>query len=53
VAIWTGQWTVHDSVVVDSTKGQTVLKFAHPARTSAVSVERLDAGEVSVGYVVS
>ena len=53
VAIWTGQWTVHDSVVVDSTKGQTVLKFAHPARTSAVSVERLDAGNVSVGYVVS
>ena len=53
VAVWNGHWTVHDRLVVDSTKGQTVLKFADPKRTSAVSVERLDAGEVSVGYVVS
>ena len=53
VAVWNGHWTVHNSVHVDSTKGQTVLKFADASRTSAVSVERLDAGEVSVGYVVS
>jgi lysozyme len=53
VAIWDGHWKVHDSVVVDSAKGQTVLKFGDAKRTSAVSVERLDAGEVSVGYVVS
>ena len=53
VAVWNGHWTVHNSVMVDSTKGQTVLKFGDPSRTSAVSVERLDAGEVSVGYVVS
>jgi GH25 family lysozyme M1 (1,4-beta-N-acetylmuramidase) len=53
VAVWAGHWTVHNSVVVDSTKGQTVLHFANPSRTSAVSVERLDAGDVSVGYVVS
>ena len=53
VAIWNGHWTVHNSVVVDSTKGQTILKFADPSRTSVVSVARLDDGEVSVGYVVS
>jgi GH25 family lysozyme M1 (1,4-beta-N-acetylmuramidase) len=53
VAVWNGHWTVHNSVVVDSTKGQTVLKFGDPSRTSAVSVARIDAGEVSVGYVVS
>ena len=53
VAVWNGHWTVHDSLTVDSTKGQTVLKFGDPSRTSAVSVARLDAGEVSVGYVVS
>jgi hypothetical protein len=32
--------------VVDSTKGQTILKFADPTRTSVVSVARLDAGDV-------
>lgn len=53
VAVWDGHWTVHKSVTVDSTKGQTVLKFKDASRTSAVSVERLDSGEVSVGYVVS
>ena len=25
VAVWNGHWTVHDSLTVDSTKGQTVL----------------------------
>ena len=53
MAVWNGHWTVHDSLTVDSTKGQTVLKFGDPSRTSAVSVQRLDAGEVSVGYAVS
>jgi lysozyme len=53
VAVWDGHWKVHDSVVVDSSKGQTVIKFGDASRTSVVSVERLDAGEVSVGYQVS
>jgi GH25 family lysozyme M1 (1,4-beta-N-acetylmuramidase) len=53
VAVWDGHWKVHDSVVVDSTKGQTVIKFGDAKRTSVVSVERLDAGNVSVGYQVS
>jgi GH25 family lysozyme M1 (1,4-beta-N-acetylmuramidase) len=53
VAVWDGHWKVHDSVVVDSSKGQTVIKFGDASRTSAVSVERLDAGDVSVGYQVS
>lgn len=53
VAVWDGHWKVHDSVAVDSTKGQTVIKFGDAKRTSVVSVERLDAGNVSVGYQVS
>ena len=53
VAVWDGHWTVHASVVVDSTKGQTVIKFGDASRTSVVSVARLDAGDVSVGYQVS
>lgn len=53
VAIWDGHWQVHNPVVVDSSQGQTVLKFSDPSRTSVVSVERLDAGDVNVGYVVS
>jgi lysozyme len=53
VAVWDGHWKVHDSVGVDGTKGQTVIKFGDPSRTSVVSVERLDAGNVSVGYQVS
>ncbi len=53
VAVWDGKWKVHNSVVVDSTKGQTVIKFGDAKRTSVVSVERLDAGNVSVGYQVS
>jgi lysozyme len=53
VAVWDGGWQVHNPVVVDSSAGQTVLKFSDPSRTSVVSVERLDAGDVSVGYQVS
>jgi lysozyme len=53
VAVWDGHWKVHDLVVVDSSKGQTVIKFGDPSRTSVVSVERLDAGNVSLGYQVS
>jgi hypothetical protein len=53
VAVWNGHWTVHNPVVVDSTKGQAVIKFGDPSRTSVVSVERLDAGTVNVGYQVS
>ena len=53
VAVWAGHWKVHNPVVVDSSKGQTVIKFGDPSKTSVVSVERLDAGAVSVGYQVS
>lgn len=53
VAVWNGHWTVHNPVVVDSGNGQTVIKFGDPSRTSVVSVERLDKGDVSVGYQVS
>jgi hypothetical protein len=53
VAVFDGGWTVHSSVRVDSTKGQTVIKFGKPAATSVVSVQRLDAGDVNVSYQVS
>jgi hypothetical protein len=41
------------SSTVDSTKGQTVLPFPVPKGTGVISVKRLDAGEVIVGYEVS
>ncbi len=53
VAIWHGAWQVHNAVVVDSAKGQRVIGFSNPATTSVISVQRLDAGEVNVGYQVS
>ncbi len=53
VAVYDGHWTVHKPVVVDSSTGQTVIKFADASKTSVVSVERLDDGTVSVGYQVS
>jgi lysozyme len=53
VAVWAGGWQVHGSVVVDSAKGQTVISFSKPATTSVISVQRLDGGQVNVGYEVS
>jgi len=53
VAVFDGHWTVHNPVVVDSSQGQTVIKFGNASKTSVVSVERLDAGTVSVGYQIS
>jgi hypothetical protein len=53
VAVWDGGWEVHNSVAVDSSKGQTVIRFNKPKSTSAISVQRLDAGDVNVGYQVS
>ena len=53
VAIWHGSWDVHGAVVVDGAKGQTVVKFAKPDATSVISVQRLDTGDVNVGYQVS
>jgi lysozyme len=53
VAVWDGGWEVHNSVVVDGSKGQTVITFSKPSHTSAISVQRLDAGDVNVGYQVS
>jgi hypothetical protein len=53
VAIYDTQWHVTASVTVDSTKGQTVVRFPDPAKTGVISVSRQDAGEVIVGYEVS
>lgn len=53
VAIWHGSWTVQQPVVVDSTKGESVVTFTDPAATTVISVQRLDAGQVNVGYQVS
>jgi GH25 family lysozyme M1 (1,4-beta-N-acetylmuramidase) len=53
VAIYDTQWNVTDTVTVSSTTGQTVLVFTNSAKTGVISVKRLDAGEVVVGYEVS
>ena len=53
VAIYDTQWHITNSITVDSTKGQTVLPFPTPESTGVISVKRLDAGEVIVGYEVS
>ncbi|MGI8333494.1 hypothetical protein ACRYCC_26375 [Actinomadura scrupuli] len=47
-----GAWKV-DHVMVDSTKGQTVVTFTDPADTSGISVRREDAGDVHVAFEVS
>lgn len=53
VAIYDTHWHITNNVTVDSTKGQTVLKFPNAGSTGVISVRRMDAGEVVVGYEVS
>lgn len=53
VAVFDTTWHVTDSLTVDSAKGQTVLAFKDRAKTGVVSVKRLDAGDVVVGWQVS
>ena len=53
VAIYDTGWHITDIVTVDSTKGQTVVRFTDAAKTGVISVKRMDAGEVVVGYEVS
>ncbi len=53
VAVWAGSWVVHNPVVVESSRGQTVIRFSKPGSTSVVSVQRLDAGDVNVSYQIS
>jgi len=53
VAIYDTEWHITDTVTVSSTTGQTVLKFTDPSTTGVISVKRLDAGQVVVGYEVS
>ena len=52
VAVWGGGWRVFENVVVDGTKGQTVIAFGDPARTGVLSVNRMDDGNAQVGWVV-
>ena len=53
VAVYDTGWHITDNVTVDSTKGQTVVPFADGSKTGVISVKRMDAGEVVVGYEVS
>ena len=53
VAIYDTQWHVTNNVTVDSTKGQTLIRFPNPKSTGVISVTRMDAGDVMVGYEVS
>jgi len=53
VAVYDTGWHLTQPVVVDSTKGQTVVPFTDPAKTGVISIRRQDAGEVMVGWEVS
>jgi hypothetical protein len=52
VAFYGGGWRVDQNVVVDGSKGQTILAFPDPAKTGMISVVRLDTGKAQVGYVI-
>lgn len=47
-----GVWDVTPTVVVDSHKGATVIKFTNPANTDAVSIVQNGDGSVPIGWVV-
>jgi lysozyme len=53
VAIFDSEWHVTNNVTVDSTKGQTQVRFPNSKITGVISVIRQDTGEVIVGYEVS
>ncbi|MDQ2811008.1 MAG: glycoside hydrolase family 25 protein [Actinomycetota bacterium] len=53
IGIYDTRWHITAAVTVDSTKGQTVLRFPDPKQTGVISVSRQDAGQVVVGYEVS
>ena len=53
VAVYDTEWHLTQPVVVDSAKGQTVVRFTSPAKTGVISVRRPDAGEDMVGWGVS
>jgi len=52
VAIYSTSWWIDENVQVDGTKGQRIIAFPNPAKTGVISVVRMDAGKVDVGYVV-
>jgi hypothetical protein len=51
VAIYDTNWYVAQ-ITVDGTKGLQILAFRNPAKTGVISVIRMDAGTLPVGYVV-
>jgi hypothetical protein len=52
VAFFDTAWHVHADVVVDGSKGLSVLPFNNPAKMGVVSVRRNDAGLAAIGYVI-
>jgi hypothetical protein len=52
VAFYGGGWRAYDNVEVNGSKGLTVMAFPDPAKTGVISIARLDAGKVQVGFVV-
>ena len=52
VAIYDTMWHVTKDLVVDGTKGASVLTFPDPSKTGVISIVRMDSGVVEVGYVV-
>jgi hypothetical protein len=45
-------WHVTQDVVVDGTKGLTIMAFPNPAKTGVISINRADDGITAMGYVV-
>jgi hypothetical protein len=52
VAVFDTKWHIDYDLVVEGTKGLAHVAFADPAKTGVISVSRIDAGIVNVGYVV-
>jgi hypothetical protein len=52
VAIHDTAWYVPANITVDGTKGLHVVPFRNAAQTGVISVLRMDAGTLPVGYVV-
>jgi hypothetical protein len=47
-----GTWQV-EFVQVDSSLGQTIVLFPDPKRTTGLSIQRVDAGDVHVAWAVT
>jgi len=52
IAIFGTNWHITSDLIVDGTKGLTILAFPDPSKTGVISVSRADSGVTNMGYVV-